>query len=442
MAKTEEGGGVPSWRNWAGNQTATGVRVVHPGGPQEVADLVGAAPGGGTRVKAIGSGHSFTAIGTPTDLQLVLDRMDAVRHLDPETGRVTVGAGLSLHVLNQTLAAEGRALTNLGDIDVQTVAGAIATGTHGTGAHYGGIATQVTGIELVTGDGSLLWCSPSDHPEVWAAARIHLGALGVVTAVQLETVPLFALAAEEGVMSLEQLLAEWDGHFDGPDHFEAYWYPHTGMVSTKRNRRVGLDDLDPLPGWRAWTEDSFLQNTVFGAIIATGRRLPPVIPAANRIVVRALGSRHYTDLSHRVFATERRVRFCEMEYAIPRAAAVDTVRALTDAVERSGLRIAFPVELRVAAADDIPLSTASGRDSAYIAVHMPVGVDHRAYFALVAAVMDEVDGRPHWGKLHSLDSTRLRELYPRFDEFTSVRGKLDPAGIFANAELDRILGPQ
>jgi L-gulonolactone oxidase len=213
------------------------------------------------------------------------------------------------------------------------------------------------------------------------------------------------------------------------------------MTSTKRNRRVGIEALDPLPRWRAWAEDSLLQNTVFGGIVSVGRRVPAVIPTANRVAARALGARRYTDLSHRVFATERRVRFCEMEYAIPRAVAVDTVRAMTAAVERSGMRIAFPVELRVAAADDIPLSTASGRDSAYVAVHMPAGVDHRAYFALVADIMDEVDGRPHWGKLHNLDAASLRARYPRFDEFVAVRRSLDPTGVFANAELDRILGP-
>ena len=242
-------------------------------------------------------------------------------------------------------------------------------------------------------------------------------------------------------MPLEQLLAEWDPLLDGADHFEAYWFPHTGMTSTKRNTRVGPGQLDPLPGWRAWAEDSFLQNTVFGGIVSVGRRVPAAIPTANRIAARALGTRRYTDLSYRVFATERRVRFCEMEYAIPREVAVETFRTMTAAIEHSGMHIAFPVELRAAAADDIPLSTASGRDSAYIAVHMPAGVDHRAYFALVAAIMDEVGGRPHWGKLHNLEAASLRDRYPGFDAFLAVRRSADPGGVFANPELDRLLGP-
>ena len=441
MAASAAPAPLATWRNWAGNQSAAGLTVAHPAGTEEVVDLVVAAGRRGATVKAIGSGHSFSALGRPARLQVVLDRLAAVRRLDPDSGRVTVGAGISLRALNLVLAARGRALANLGDIDTQTVAGAIATGTHGTGARFGGIATQVTGMEIVAADGSVLWCSPEQRPEVWSAARVHLGALGILTAVELETVPLFALAAEEGCLPLEQLLAEWDELVAGADHFEAYWFPHTGMASTKRNTRVGVDRLHPLPPWRAWVENSLLQNTVFGAAVQVGRRWPAAIPAINRLSARALGTRRYTDLSFRVFATPRRVRFREMEYAVPLAAAVETIRTLTAAVERSGLRIAFPVELRVAAADDIPLSTASGRDSAYIAVHVPAAVDHRAYFALAAAILGEAEGRPHWGKIHTLDAAGLRARYPRFDEFLAARRLMDPAGVFVNAELDRILGP-
>jgi FAD-linked oxidoreductase len=441
MAVTPAPAGPRRWQNWAGNQSAAGLAVAHPGRAEEVVDLVVAAGRAGRTVKAIGSGHSFTAIGRPDHYQVVLDRMTRLRHLDPGSGRATVDAGISLRDLSVALARRGRALANLGDIDTQTVAGAIATGTHGTGLRFGGIATQVTGLEIVVGDGSLLWCSPQERAELWSAGRVHLGALGIVTGVELETVPLFALAAEEGCLPLEQLLDEWDDRVEGADHFEAYWFPHTGMTSTKHNTHVGIDRLAPLPRWRAAAENSFLQNTVFGAVIALGRRLPATIPVANRAAARALGHRSYTDLSYRVFATERRVRFCEMEYAVPRADAVETIRAVTDAVERSGMHIAFPVELRVAAADDIPLSTAHGRDSAYIAVHMPVGVDYRAYFALVAAVLDGAGGRPHWGKLHTLDAAALRDRYPRFDDFCAVRHSVDPGGVFANPELDRILGP-
>jgi FAD-linked oxidoreductase len=430
-----------SWCNWAGNQAADGLSIRRPHDTAETAAIVAACAADGTRVKATGSGHSFTAIGRPEAVAIDLSGCTRLRHFDPVTGRVVAEAGMTLRRLSVILAAAGRALINLGDIDVQTVGGAIATGTHGTGARFGGIATQVTGMELVIADGSVLWCSHETHRELWSTARIHLGALGIVTAVELETVPLFALAAEEGVMSLDQLLDQWDALVDESDHFEAYWFPHTGRVSTKRNTRVALEELAPRPAWRAWVDDSFLQNTAFGAAIALGRMAPAAIPTLNRVAAGALGTRTYCDLSYRVFATPRRVRFVEMEYAIGRDAAVETIRSMTKAVDGSGLPIAFPVELRAAAADDIALSTANGRDSAYVAVHVPAGTDHRAYFSLVAGWMDNVAGRPHWGKLHTLEATPLRARYPAFDAFTSLRRRLDPEGMFANAELDRVLGP-
>ncbi len=433
---------MATWRNWAGNQTADDVTIVHPETVDHVAAIVRGAHADGRRVKAIGSGHSFTGIGRPEGMQLVLDRLSGIQSVDRVSGQVTVGGGTPLHRLNDLLAGVGLAMPNLGDIEAQTIAGAISTGTHGTGTRFGGLATQVTGLELVTVDGAVVQCSAGREPELWTAGRVGLGALGVLTAVTLQTVPLFAIRAEEGPMPLDELLGRFDELMSGYDHFEAYWFPHTGAALTKRNTRVELDGgLDRLPAWREWFDDEFLSNTVFGWIIEAGKRRPDWIPAANRLSSRALGSRTFVDLSYRVFTSPRRVRFCEMEYAIPRDAAVTAVRNVVDAVESSGMRIAFPVELRVAAADDIPLSTASGRDSAYVAVHVPAGTDFGPYFDLVASVLDRYGGRPHWGKLHTLGVEELRRRYPRFEEFVAIRDRLDPAGTFTNRYLDRVLGP-
>lgn len=434
--------GTATWGNWAGNQHAEGLEVVHPTDASELAAVVRSAAERGRRVKAVGSGHSFTGVARPDHVMVVLDRMVGVRRADPASGLVTVGAGTPLHVLNRDLARRDLALENLGDIEVQTVAGALSTGTHGTGARFGGLASRVAAVELVLADGSVVRCSPTERPDLFACARVGLGALGVVTEVTLQAVPLFLLQADEGPMALDEVLARFDELADTTDHFEAYWFPHTGNCLVKRNTRLPLDSgAAPLPRWREWFDDELLSNTVFGAVVAAGRRFPAVVPRANRLASRALGARRFTDLSYRVFTSPRRVRFCEMEYAVPRPAAVETVRRLVRAVERSGLRIAFPVELRVAAADDIPLSTASGRDSAYVAVHLPAGEDTTAYFALVARIMDDTDGRPHWGKMHDLDAATLATRYPCFGEFVDVRRQVDPAGVFANAYLDRVLGP-
>jgi L-gulonolactone oxidase len=243
-------------------------------------------------------------------------------------------------------------------------------------------------------------------------------------------------------MPLEELLDRFEELASSVDHFEAYWFPHTRSTLTKRNTRLHLaEGLDRLPAWREWLDDEFLSNRVFGWTVELGKRRPAWIPGLNRVASRALGSRSFTDLSYKVFTSPRRVRFREMELAIPRASAVPAIRDVVAAIEASGMNIGFPVELRVSAADDIPLSTASGRDSAYLAFHVPAAVDHEPYFRLVAKVLDPYGARPHWGKLHELDAELLRTRYPRFDEFLRIRSAADPEGVFSNGYLDRVLGP-
>jgi FAD-linked oxidoreductase len=428
------------WRNWAGNQRATGIEVVHPAGPEEIAAEVMRAARSGRRIRPIGSGHSFAAIGRPEDVQLVLDRHAALVDVGP-SGLVTVEAGMPLHRLNAELAVRGWALTNLGDIDRQTVAGALSTGTHGTGDRFGGLATQVRGFELVLADGSLLRCSPSEHADVLATGRIGLGALGVLSTVTLQAEPAFALRAEEGPRRLPELIEGFAEFMTSADHVEFYWFPHTDRCLTKRNTRVPLSEVAPLNRWRAVWDDEILANALFGGVVATGRRVPALIPPLARISARALGPRTWTDHSHQVFVSRRRVRFQEMEYAVPRADAPAVLAELSRVHEASDWRAAFPVEVRVAAADDIPLSTASGRETAYIAAHVPAGTDPGPWFAALESIAGEVAGRPHWGKLHGLDADVLRGRYPRFGEFTALRDRLDPTGVFGNAHLERVLGP-
>ncbi|MGY1808198.1 D-arabinono-1,4-lactone oxidase [Blastococcus sp. SYSU D00669] len=431
--------GRTRWRNWAGNQSAT-VDVVHPGSADEVAAVLTRAAAEGRRVRPIGSGHSFTGIGRPEDVQLVADRLVGI-HDVTESGLVTVGAGTPLHRLNAELARRGWALTNLGDIDRQTIAGALSTGTHGTGAGFGGLATQVRGVELVTPAGEVLRCDAGHDADVFSAARVSLGALGVVTAVTLQAVPAFALRAVEGPGTLTRALAEFDELVTSTDHVEFYWFPHTDAVLLKCNTRVPIEEVDPLPRWRAVWDDEVLSNVAFAGVVAAGKRVPALVPQLARMSAKALGPRTWTDHAHRVFVSRRRVRFLEMEYAVPREAAPAVLGELRRAHEASDWREAFPVEVRVAAADDIPLSTASGRDSAYVAAHVPAGTDPGRWFETLERIAGEVGGRPHWGKLHGLDAAVLRERYPRFDEFTAVRDRLDPTGVLANGYLDRVLGP-
>jgi FAD-linked oxidoreductase len=428
------------WRNWAGNERAA-AEVVQPGSVAEVAEVLTTAAEAGRRVRPIGSGHSFTGIGRPEDIQLTCAGLTGSIEV-ADDGLVTVAAGVPLYRLNGELMRRGWSLTNLGDIDRQTIAGALATGTHGTGAAFGGLATQVRGLQLVTPSGEVLDCDATRHPGVFSAARIGLGALGVVTAVTLQAVPAFALRAVEGPGTLTAAIEGFDELMTGTDHVEFYWFPHTDVTLLKSNTRVPIEEgLAPLPRWRAVWDDEILANGAFAGVVAAGRRMPALVPPLARMSAKALGARTWTDHSHRVFVSRRRVRFLEMEYAVPRAEAPAVLAELRRVHEANDWRAAFPVEVRVAAADDIPLSTASGRDSAYIAAHVPTGTDPGSWFAALEAIAGEAGGRPHWGKLHGLDAGVLRTRYPHFADFVAVRDRLDPGGVLSNGYLDRVLGP-
>lgn len=428
------------WANWARCESAD-CTVLSPRGTEEIAATVRKAAADGQRLRPVGSGHSFSGIARPEDLQLRFDRHARMLSLDTTTGLVTVEAGMPLHRLNAILAGVGLAMTNLGDIDRQTVAGALATGTHGTGARYGALSTQVRAMELVTADGEVLQCSPAQNQEVFEFARVNLGALGVLSSVTLQTVPAFALRVEEVSLPLFDVLEKFGELAESIDHFEFYWFPHTDRVQTRYKTRCPIEDgLAPLGRARTWFDEELMANDVFRMVVATGRRVPAAVIPLNRAAVRLWGSRTYTDRSERVFTTSRRVRFKEMEYAIPRACLPEAMRRVRDVVENSGWRISFPVEIRVLAPDDIPLSMASGRETAFIAVHVPAENPHAAYFGAVERIMADYGGRPHWGKLHGLDVDALRRVYPLLDEFAALRDRLDPQGRFTNAYLNRVLG--
>ncbi|WP_030350176.1 FAD-binding protein [Streptomyces scopuliridis] len=428
-----------AWRNWAGTVTARPARVVTPASVEELTGVVRRAARDGLRVKAVGTGHSFTAAAATDGVLIRPDLLTGIRETDRAAGTVTVAAGTPLKRLNTALAREGLSLTNMGDIMEQTVAGATSTGTHGTGRDSASIAAQIRALELITADGSLLRCSAEENPEVFAAARIGLGALGVVTAVTLAVEPVFLLTAREEPMTFDRVTAEFDQHVAENEHFEFYWFPHTGNCNTKRNNRSA--GIAAPPGrLSGWIDDELLSNGAFQVACSLGRAVPATIPALSKISSRALSARTYTDIPYKVFTSPRRVRFVEMEYALPREAAIGALREVKAMIERSPLRVSFPVEIRTAPADDIALSTASGRETAYIAVHLYRGTPYRSYFTAVERIMTAHGGRPHWGKIHTRDAAYLSGVYPRFGEFTAVRDRLDPDRLFGNDYLRRVLG--
>jgi L-gulono-1,4-lactone dehydrogenase len=432
-----------TWRNWSGTQSASPEQVLTPRSADEVGQTVKALAQRGKRLKAVGSGHSFTGCAVADQVQLRLDgRLASILATDQASGRVTVGAGTPLARLNAGLAALGLAMENLGDIDKQTLSGAVSTGTHGTGARLGGLATQVVALDLVTADGSLLSCSRDENPDVFDAARVSVGALGVLTSLTLRTVPAFLLHAQEGPMPLADVLDGFTELAEGNDHFEFYWFPHTELALTKRNNRVPEGtSSSPVGRVRGWIDDELLSNRVFALTNRLTARQPSLVPRVNRFAAKALSAREYVDASYKVFCSRREVRFKESEYAVPRAAVTDVVRELRDWIDRSGEHIPFPIEVRVAAADDIWLSTAYGRETAYVAIHQYHRLPHERYFDAFERIATAAGGRPHWGKMHTLGVDELRARYPRYDDFLAVRDRLDPGRVFANSYTEKVFGP-
>ncbi|MCM2387119.1 D-arabinono-1,4-lactone oxidase [Streptomyces albipurpureus] len=439
MSTVSRRGAIRPWRNWAGTVSVRPTREASPASTEEVAEAIRRAAEDGLRVKTAGAGHSFTAIAATDGLLIRPDLLTGIRSIDRVAMTVTVASGTPLKRLNVALAREGLSLANMGDIMDQTIAGATSTGTHGTGRDSASIAAQITALELVTADGTVLNCSATRNPDVFAVSRLGLGALGVVTTITLAVEPLFLLRAREEPMAFDRVLAEFDELHAENEHFEFYWFPHTDNCVTKRNNR-SAGPSDPPGAVGSWIDDELLSNGLFQVVNSLGRAVPATIPTISKLCSRALSARTYTDIPYKVFTSPRRVRFVEMEYALPREAALAALREVKAMVERSPLKISFPVEVRTAPADDIALSTAADRESAYLAVHLYRGTPHRSYFTAVERIMTAHGGRPHWGKVHTRDAAYLAEVYPRFAEFTAVRDRLDPGRLFGNDYLRRVLG--
>ena len=370
---------------------------------------------------------------------LSLERMNRVLDVDSSSGLVRVEAGITLNALSEAVAGHGLALENLGDIDVQSLAGATATGTHGTGARLANLSAGIQSVELVLASGERIEVNASDDPDAWRASRVSLGALGVVTAMTLQTVPAFTLHAVDEPRPLDEVLAGLDELADSNDHFEFYTFPHSSLALTRTNNRVE-EEPRPRSRARAWVGDVLLVNHAFGLVCRTGRRWPTMIPRLNRLAARAAGSSQRVDRSYRIFASPRRVRFTEMEYAIPRRHAGAAVTAVRNLIEESGFDVPFPLEVRFVAPDDAFLSPAFERETCYLAVHMFEKMEWEPYFRAVEDVMDDFGGRPHWGKRHFQSATTLRPRYPAWDDFMSVRDRLDPERRFVNDYIGRVLG--
>ncbi len=425
------------WENWSGSVRFKSREVARPRNVEELARLVGQYGREGRRVRVAGSGHSFTPLVQTDDVFLSMERLQGVTAVDEANGTVTVLGGTQLKRLGDDLLARGLAQENLGDIDVQTITGAISTGTHGTGVGFGTLATQVAGLTLVTAAGDILELSPERDPDLFKAAQVSLGALGVIASVKLRVVPAKRLRYETRRERLESCLANYDRYNAENEHFEFFWFPFTKWTQAKLTNQTDA----PPTGANLGSELNriVLENGVFWLLSEVSRIVPPLSRTVCKVSALGIASTTAVDYSHRIFATPRAVKFQEMEYNIPREHFATVMGEIEECIQRGRFKVNFPIECRFVRGDDIWLSPAYGRESAYIAVHMYQGMPHEAYFRAIEEIYQKYDGRPHWGKMHTLDAATLAARYPRWDDFRRVRAALDPQGIFLNDYLRHLL---
>jgi L-gulonolactone oxidase len=388
------------WENWSGS-VATSPAEIHA--PETEADLVEIVDGhdgqDGGSIRAVGAGHSFTRLGETDDTLVSMDRLTGIESVDREAGRATVRAGTRLGEMNAALAEHGLAVENLGDIDRQRLAGAMSTGTHGTGTDFGILPTQIAEVRLVTAAGEVVTLSPGE--DRFGAAQLSLGALGLLSAITLDLLPAYDLEMVKRAVDLSVALEYVDDLLAGNRHAEFFWYPGEDVAKVKTINEPGVEHRPALPG--------------------------------------ATVEERETGPSHEVFPSVREIRFNEMEYAVPAAAGPAAMREIRDLVAGRD-DVDFPVEYRAVAGDDIPLSPAYGRDTVFIAVHKYHEKPYADFFERAEAILRSYDGRPHWGKHHNLEAGTLASLYPRWEAFHRARRSLDPDGVFLNGYLRELFG--
>jgi FAD-linked oxidoreductase len=419
------------WRNWSGSQQSMPKLRSAPGSVQELQDLIASASG---TVRPVGAGHSFSPL-VPTDDTIVsLSRLSGLVSHDAQRLQATLWAGSRLADVGQPLEDAGQALVNMPDIDEQTLAGCLSTATHGTGADIGCMSTFIDGLQLVNAHGEVLDCDARTNPDLFQAARVSLGALGVITKVRLQNVAPYRLRRETVWRSFDEILDIADDMAAQHRNFEFYYIPFSGMGFTD------VHDLTDEPigsTEKIDTNDSVAELKMVRDWFEWSPKVRQLILSG---IVRTLKDEVTVESSWKNYASERNVRFNEMEYHLPRENGLPALREIRTALEQHHREEFFPIEVRYVKADDIWLSPFYRRDCCSIAVHRFFEEDYRPYFKTVEPILRKYHGRPHWGKLNTLQGSDFRQLYPRWDDFVELRRLLDPKGRFLNPYLKELFG--
>jgi L-gulonolactone oxidase len=434
------------WKNWAGNIQCRPHEIVTPNSEEEIVAIVQKAKGSGLRVKVVGAGHSCSRIAVSNNAyHISLDDLNQLIEVDQLTGLVTVQAGIRIADLNELLSQHNLALPNLGVIDEQSISGAISTGTHGTGLNYGTISSFIVGLRIVLASGEVVDASPNENIELFHAARVGLGSLGIISTVTLTCVPAFNLHICEHPSTLENALLNLEEHLKN-ERFGFWWFPHTDAVRLWLGLNTNEQLKNPKSKFQKWKHDVLMLNRGHELALWIAKHRSSLVPKINRFVQKYYFNQPVTRVvpSAEGFRQTILIRQRVLEYAIPLQATVPALYGLKQIIERKGYNVHYPVDVRFSAADEAWLSPAYGRQTCYIGIIMyrPFGSDvpYEDYFCDVDALFTQLEGRPHWGKIHYRTASDLSSVYPYWNDFLRLRAELDPQGIFLNDYLECIFG--
>lgn len=427
----------PFWQNWARNVKCSPQAILYPRNEAEVISIIRQAKAEGQRIRVVGNGHSFSQVNQTEQLMLSLEQMQGLISIDEQKQEASCYAGTSINRLNKLLFEKGWNIVNLGDIDVQSIAGATATGTHGTGLRFGNVSSQITAFTLVTAEGEILNCSPSENSDIFDAGRVSLGVLGIITRITLKVVPAYKLEYVAKKAKLADTLEKLEEYNASNRNFEFYWFPYTKTVQLKISNETQAAVKDNAT--MRYINQHVMENGLLSAFCLLGKKVPSSYYALSKLIGWGATSERKINHSHLVYATPRYVRFKEMEYNIPLENFKEAMQRVVEKIHSEHYRVYFPIECRFVKGDDLWLSPSYGRDSAYLAFHVDHRTPHNPYFKDIEAIMMEYDGRPHWGKMHTRQSENLSTTYPMWRTFQQLREQLDPEGLFMTEYMESLM---
>ncbi|KAM3931041.1 L-gulonolactone oxidase-like [Leptodactylus fuscus] len=435
------GRGGYKFLNWAQTYGSTPELYFQPTSVEEVKEILDLARQRSKRVKVVGRGHSPSDIACTDDFMIRMDKMNKVLKVDKDKKQVTVEGGILLCQVNEVLDSNGLALSNIGAISDVAAGGFIGTGTHNTGINHGILATQVVALTMMTASGEILECSESVNPDIFQAARLHLGSLGVILTVTLQCKEAFRLEEKQHSSTLQEVLDNLNRNLQSSEYFRFFWFPHTDSVS------VFYQDTTDKPPYTktSWFWDRFVGYYLLEFLLWISTFIPRLVPLINRFFFWLLfaGGSDRVNVSHKVFNFDCLFKQHVQDWAIPIEKTKDALMQLKSWLEKNPQVVAhFPVEVRFAKGDDILLSPCYQRDSCYmnIIMYRPYGKDvpHQDYWLEYEKIMKRVGGRPHWAKAHTCTRKDFEKMYPAFGKFKNIREKLDPTGMFLNAYLEKV----